>query len=179
MNYKSDEEFAFAMWLEQLKAYGYVLSYTYEPSAIQLSEKVERMVKVKNKVLTQFVMHPHEYTYDFEVKWNVNALGVFVTVFGSDTKCATCLYCDNNLVSKIEIKPTFDYKNMTREVTINIKWVFEKYGYIINLVKIPDFFSKSFTPDEYYITKTGKAKKLKHKVVITLEEYLDKLNLSN
>jgi len=168
MEYKSNEEYFFSLWLDELKSNGYIKSYEYEPDAIPLSSKVSRSLQKKE----QFVLHPHEYTYDFLIKWDKSAIGIFATIFESDVKSLTPLYCDVNLVSAIEIKPEFDYKNMTREVMINIKWVWEKYNIYINLVKTPSFFKKSFTPAQFLLTKTKKPRVIKYKPVLTLQEYV-------
>lgn len=175
--YKSDEEEMFSWWLDELCKHNFVESYTYEPEPIHLSIKVERKVeiplKTKIKDDTQFVLHPHKYTFDFLIQWREEALNRFVTIFESTKKNNTSLYCDRNLQSYIEIKPGFDYKNMTREVMINIKWVYDKHGIYINLVKPPVFFKDSFTPMKLLFTKTGKPKKLKHKI-LTIQEFLSK-----
>lgn len=168
MEYKSNEEYYFSLWLDELKANGYIERYEYEPEAIPLSYRVSRDLGKKE----QFVLHPHEYTYDFMIKWNKSAIGIFATIFESDVKSDTPLYCDSTLTSAIEIKPEFDYKNMTREVMINIKWVWEKYNIYINLVKPPSFFKKSFTPAQFLLTKTKKTRTIKYKPILTLQEYV-------
>ena len=168
MEYKSNEEYYFSLWLDELKANGYIKRYEYEPEAIPLSSKLCRNIGKKE----QFVLHPHEYTYDFIIKWDKSAIWIFATVFESDVKSTTPLYCDTNLTSVIEIKPEFDYKNMTREVMINIKWVWEKYNIYINLVKPPSFFKKSFTPAQFLLTKTNKPRTIKYKPILTLQEYV-------
>jgi hypothetical protein len=168
MEYKSNEEYFFSLWLDELKANGYIERYEYEPEAIPLSSKLCRNIGKKE----QFVLHPHEYTYDFMIKWEPKAIGIFATIFESDVKSNTPLYCDVFLTSAIEIKPEFDFKNMTREVMINIKWAYDKHGIYINLVKPPSFFKKSFTPAQFLSTKTKKPRKIKYTPILTLEEYV-------
>jgi hypothetical protein len=71
----------------------------------------------------------------------------------------------------IEVKPSYDFGNMTRLATINIKWVYQKYGIYINIAKPKELFAKSFAPNKFLITSTGKARKLDYKPR-TLYEYL-------
>jgi hypothetical protein len=75
--------------------------------------------------------------------------------------------------SYIEVKPSFDFKNMTRLVKINQKWVFEKHHIYINIVVPEHLFNRTFTPLKYFTTdKSGKPRKIKYKNKITLQEYL-------
>ena len=170
--YKSKEEEFFALWLDELCKHGFIVEYVYEPKPIILSDKVERSVNVKGKLATQFVLHPHEYTYDFEILWETKAIGIFATQFEVEQKSQTPLYCDAQYVSYIEIKPEFDFKNMTREVMINLKWVYEKHKIFVNLVKIPSFFKKSFTPYKFLQNKNGTMKKIKYTPILKFAQFL-------
>jgi NH3-dependent NAD+ synthetase len=83
--------------------------------------------------------------------------------------------CDNENKSYFEAKPQYDFNNMTRLATLNVKWLYQKYG-IYTQVIIPErIFQKTFTPKLMLKTKTGKERKLNFKVR-SLEEYL---NLQN
>ena len=61
---------------------------------------------------------------------------------------------------------------MTRLATLNIKWLYQKYG-IYTQVIIPErIFKKTFTPKLMLKTKTGKDRKLNF-IVRSLEDYLN------
>lgn len=61
-----------------------------------------------------------------------------------------------DLISYVEIKPNFDFNNMTRYVKIKINWLFQQTGVFVNLVKVPEIFKNTFVPDRYFLTDEGK-----------------------
>lgn len=74
-----------------------------------------------------------------------------------------------------EVKPQFDYNNMTRLFKVNQKWMFDKHKIFINLVKPLELFEETFVPKEYLKTTTGKQRKINFKVR-TFEEWLSTIN---
>lgn len=176
--FDSDEEMYFSWYLDELVEAGYVESYHKIRVGYVLSEKlvnqyVKPMKRVENKKKDQTIINGHEYTPDFVIRWAKKALGVFAQRLGDGDKHIAPFmvqgYYDKSVV---EIKADFDMNNMTRLVTLNIKWVLQRYNLIISLTKVPSIFRKTFTPKKYLVTnKTGKPRKIKFEVK-TLEEFI-------
>lgn len=177
---KSDEEKHFNEWCLELKEKGFISKVIYEPKALKLSDPVKRdyikQLKKSQKLEKEHLLHGHEYTYDFDIHWTMKAIGVFIAL---DAMKKTSLFIGdkipgvNEYVTAIEIKGGFDRNNMTRLVMLNIKWAYKDLGVFVNLVKIPDYFKKTFYPKSLLITKAGKPRKLKFNP-ISLEEFLNK-----
>lgn len=161
----SDEEVYFCWYLEELKKHGFIIEYT-RPETIILSESTKRDVvkhlKTKAVEVEEHVMHGANYTPDFLVKWNTKAIEVFVTIYSTRVKKETPFFCNMNLESTFEIKGEFDRNNMTRLAKTNIKWAFEKYSLLVELLKVPEIFKKTFTPKRYmYTNKDMSLRKIK------------------
>jgi len=181
-------ELHFSYWCEELKKKGYIEHYEFQPEAYDLSSKVtstykKPMKRVEDKVLEQTILQPHIYTPDVLIIWNSKAQGVFYNTLEDCSKVephqmiANWQGYENRMVwaSTIELKPTFDHQNMTRLASLNIKWVYEKHKHVIEMVKLPDFFKKTFTPNRYLLTdKTYVTRKLKYKPT-TLNEFITSL----
>jgi hypothetical protein len=174
----SEHEEWICFWLDELKKLGYVHSYTRaEPFSLSdgvTNNYVERL-KTKSKPMRQSICAGHVYTAEFIVYWNKNALDKFVWLINSKTKFNKTLigHLDNegNIFTYIEVKPSFDYNNMTRLFVLNQKWVYDKYGIWVNLIKPKELFAKTFTPVNYRVTKTKKPRKIEWRVK-NVETYL-------
>jgi len=57
----------------------------------------------------------------------------------------------------------WDQNNMERLFKVNQKWMWQKHGVYVNLVKPQDLFQRTFTPKEYLRTPSGKPRKLNWK----------------
>jgi hypothetical protein len=95
----------------------------------------------------------------------------------TEGKIITPFICsDDEMISIVETKGTFDMGNMTRLANNNIKFVYEKYQVYINMIKVPTIFDKTFTPDRYLMTdKTFQSRKIKYKNVRTLREFIESI----
>jgi hypothetical protein len=190
-------EFYFQMWLDELKGAGFIVDYIKQPDLIQLSEPVictwEVLKKGKVTPKIKRLMAEHIYTADYKIKFNSEAKNTIISnVEYIDANENILLSCDpkNKLITFgmeaiVECKPIFDQNNMTREFRLNQKWLYLNRVFV-NLVKIPDFFEKTFTPkkyiDEQIYKKRTQDKKTKvwHEVgetklryiPIVLEQYL-------
>jgi len=168
MNYDSNEELYFSWWLDELLKAEIVLKYN-RALPIQLSDPVKRwehkkyLTKVRKeeklKSVQKTILQAHIYTPDFIVLFKP----LFAEKFG--------LECDDIGLSYIEVKGKHIPEGQARSFTINKKWVYKETGELINLVKVPDIFEKTFTPKKYLLTdKTKKARRINFKVK-TLEEF--------
>lgn len=195
MEFDSDEEMYFSWWLQELQEKGFIKSFnrakSYELGHPVIYEWTER----KNNIdlfNDSTILDGSIYTPDFEIVWEDKAINIFVNpnitniikqprtvrVFTekSNEPINKKLFIQINGVSIIEVKPDFDLNNMTRLNTIDRKWLFQSRGIFTNLVLMPSFFKKTFTPNRFLLTnKTNKVRALKYQP-ITLEEYINKLN---
>ena len=173
----SQEEIMAAMWFYELQIAGYVKEIRRAES-LQLSNAVEleffKTVQMKTKSKTVLkkdsILKGHLYTAEFLIVWTAKAKENIVWVRAehtNDRKNRPFIgHWDSTdgLVSYIEVKPVWDQQNMERLFKINQKWVMDKYGIFINLVKPQELFAKTFTPEAYRLTATGKDKKIKWQV---------------
>jgi hypothetical protein len=181
-------ELHFSYWCEQLKSKGYIEHYEFQPEPYDLSDKVSHhylkpMKRVEDKLVEQTVLQPHIYTPDVLIIWTSKAKGIFYVTLEDQEKIlphhliANYQGYENRMVyaTTIELKPSFDHQNMTRLASLNIKWVYDKHKHIVEMVKLPKFFEKSFTPDRYLLTdKSHVPRKLKYKPK-TLTEFINSL----
>jgi hypothetical protein len=160
----SDEEYWFACWLIEMQSIGLVDSWEYEPEPFFLAPLEEQMwveqLKTKTIVRSKQLYLDITYQCDFKIEWNPGADGIiFYGPYRAYTKeeKRRCLFYVNQEqpVSYIEIKPDFDYRNMTRYATTKIHWVKAKHNINVQIVKIPSFFKKIFAPNEFYLTPNG------------------------
>ena len=182
-NFDSSEELYFSWYLEQLKASRYINHWERIETSYLLTKGLEHeyikpMKKVEDKALKQTILAPSSYTPDFKIYWEPKAIGIFVSeLYNTKEKINTPFICQNpEMVSIIETKGMFDMGNMTRLANNNIKFVYETYNVYINMIKIPDIFNKTYTPDRFLMTdKTFQPRKLKYKNVRTLREFTESI----
>ena len=165
MNFDSKEELYFSWWLDELIEAGLCVDYM-RGVEFELSEPVKRVfekkLKTKTKLVEKHLLGGHIYTPDFAVSMSLDM----------GNRCG--FYCKAGHYF-VEVKGDYDSNNMTRLFTINQKWVYDKYGILVNLVKIPSFFKKTFTPARYLLTdQTMKPRKLKYKPR-TLKQFMEEI----
>jgi hypothetical protein len=163
MKTDSKEELYFTWWLDDLIKAGLIEKYERAES-FQLSSpvkvKVAKQLKTKVKMVERHLLDGHLYTPDFVVKFDRD-FAKKCKLWGFSGLCI------------IEIKADYDKDNMTRLFRINQKWVWKDYGVLVNLVKIPSFFKKTFTPKRYLLTdKTMKPRRLGYKPR-TLKQFME------
>lgn len=161
-NFDSQEELHFSWYLNELRNQGYIDSWdkfenvneSYPLTEGMVHKYIKPMKRVEDKHLEQVILAPSSYTPDFKIWWNTKAHGIFVTdinIVSNKDKIITPFICQDN-ISIIETKGTFDNNNMTRLANNNIKFVYEKFGVYINMVKVPTIFKNTFTPGRYLLT---------------------------
>lgn len=152
MHFDSKEEQWFSWWLDELRGKGFVSEYQRSVS-IPLFEA--------NKELK---LRAHEYTPDFLISWSPGAINGLKLDWKKDRP---------NL-SEVEIKPSFDAHNMTRLFKLNQKWVYQKYGIYIELVIPEKLFEKTFCPDRFKYTDSGKGLRKLKQSYLNIDEYIKK-----
>jgi hypothetical protein len=190
VNFDSHEEMYMYWWLTELKKKGVIESIEAHPESFILSDDVtvkyiKPMARVEDKVLEYTVINKHVYTADFKVKWNVAAVGLFCYIFPGqgvykDKKLFSLIACNQDLVSYIEVKPIFDQNNMTRLARNTIKWVYDKYHILVELVIPEVLFNKSFTPQRFlFQNKANGNRKIKYKNIVMIEDFLKQKAIDN
>jgi hypothetical protein len=163
---KSNQEL-YTLWLlEEFKSRRIIESFDYEPESFLLSESQsiesqKRDKKDRLKTRKTSLIREHSYTCDFVVYWNPVFKG---TIFSDITLLEEVPFfiahnIDGKYVTYLEVKPDFDYNNMTRLFVVNQKWVYDKYKIYIQLFKPEQFFVKYFIPIRYL--RTDKDTKLR------------------
>ena len=189
--FDSDEEKYFSWYLDELMNEGYIESYTPHHKSYQLAEPVayewKKELKTKTKIMKSTLLQGKLYTPDFLIKWTPDAYkGLLMNLScKSDingypfTECVP-LYP----YSVIEIKPIFDQNNMEREFRINQKWVYQKHGIYVQLIKplskkkgFKGLFERTFTPKEYLLTDKKTRLRTLHYKPIGIKEYLKSLEV--
>ena len=198
IEFDSEEEELFWYYLEELKDKGFVDDFEYNTKSFTLSEpyKYTWLQELKTKEIKKesTLLQGHIYTPDFYIVWNEKAKGIFYELlnfnkplnkipFIAQTGYTTGSHLLFNQeifeieTSIIEIKPAFDFKNMTRLSIINQKWMMEKHNiYIQKIIPVGKntcLFAKTFVPEKAKYTKKKKQLKKFKYPVRSLEEFLN------
>jgi len=185
----SNEEKYFWWWANELKDIGFIEKIELQPKPFDLSSSIksvyDKQLKTKIKEVEETLLNKHIYTTDVKITWNKSALDIFTTLLDSrvkKTENRSLTYIisqineNNEIISYVEVKPSFDQNNMTRLAKINQKWVWEKHGLFVNIVIPEKHFNKTFTPKKFLFTdKSGKPRKIKYKNIVTLDKLTSKL----
>lgn len=122
------------------------------------------------------LLNSHIYTCDYAVKWNPEYKGV---IFNDASHLEVTPFFVANITDKgeyisyLEVKPEFDFNNMTRLFVINQKWVYEKYKIYVQLFKPLDFYRKFFVPDRYLLTDKKTRKRKINFFYLTFDQWYD------
>lgn len=165
MNLKSNEEKQFAAWLYEALHHGLVSDIKYEPKSYPLSGRVsipvEKKLKTKTKIVDKFLLHPHEYTPDFEfVIHHTPLLNHFIKIDHIE-----------NVV--VDTKGSFNPHGGDRNFSVNRKWMMQVHGIYVNKVVPKKMFEATWCPVAYMFTpKTGKRAGISRGCK-TITEYLE------
>lgn len=187
----SAEEQFFEWWLIELQKNGYVESYSAQPESFVLCEKKtfieEKHLKTKTKEIEKPLSAKHVYTTDFRIIWVERDDNVFYRDLGDriPKTIPNALWAKregSELVSYVEVKPTFDQNNMTRLAKINCLWLYDKMGIFTNILKIGNkpksYFDLTFTPMRFLSQNINNGQRKIHHKTKTLKEYQDSILLS-
>ena len=75
----SNEEWCMFNWVKEMKEYGFLLDYIYQPTSYVLSPRYEYSpyppkANKKGEMKSKFLMHPHIYTADFKLVFDASNL---------------------------------------------------------------------------------------------------------
>lgn len=202
--YDSNEELWIAYYLDELKANSLIVDWKYQYKTYSLCDGLKyewcQKLKTKTKNKTSSLIQGHEYTPDFFIEWNESARNHFFNTLDDkvNLKDSPFIAHSFNLLSIIDVKPSFDMQNMTRIFTINQKWMIEKYGlYVQKIIPVKEhkhyhkigngkrekkvyshstwtgLFPKTFTPERFFFTDVSMKERKIRFPVKTLQEYLN------
>ena len=189
----SESEIMVLDWLFELQDKGLVLSIERAPemlisSGLSNNYLKRTVMKTKTKVepKVQSILSSHYYTPEFLVKWSIytpNALVWDIANIGSN-ECKAPLIAHNYSSEGIdteceltyfEVKPAFDFKNMSRLFKLNRLWVWESRKIFINLVEPMNLYKHTFTPQVYLHTRKRKTEREIKWDIITVDQYLNSI----
>lgn len=197
---ESESEIMIIDWLFELKEKGLIHSIERSPELIisrgldnRYVKHTQMKTKVKEESKNQVILPPHHYTPEFTVQWYnrtpkalawpISDIGIRKlegALFGHsfpiviDPSINNPLH-QNGLITYIEVKPSFDYQNMSRLFRVNQQWVWESRKMYINLLEPISLYKATFTPVNYLKTrKTKTEREIKWKI-ITCDEYLNSI----
>jgi len=147
---RSDEEWYYSWYLDELVNIGIINRYMYETNTFTLSKAKSypllTIMKTKTKLTERSLLEEHVYTPDFLIEWNEEYLNRFYRIINDETCTVKCPYFavrstkDGKPYTFIEVKGDFDRNNMTRLFKITQKWLYDKYGLYVDLLKLPTLF---------------------------------------
>lgn len=181
---KSEEEKIFNWYLSELKDKGYILNYNYESNTYDLGDKIElnwnQQLKTKTKSVTSHLLYSCEYTPDFIIEWAPKAEGIFYMKEGGTYKerCYFVANAGKPDFSIVDVKGTFKSAVQSTAMTFpdRQKWMYYRHRLYVQKVmplhKKSSPFAKTFTPEKFLLTKTGKERKI-HWDVKSLDDFLN------
>lgn len=194
--FKSELEYTFCLFLEQLQEAGFIQEFGYETIKFKLSPSVYsyylKQLKTKIKEEEEFLMRENTYQPDFPIKWSEKAKNLFyldrnVPITSKITDIPFRLSKDSvfvgeeNLTTYVEVKPIFEGKlNSSKEFPLIQKQLWQDQGIFVQKIKPENLFKETFVPDKLIASnvyqkqsKFGTRGSSKYKFnVRTLEEYL-------
>ena len=146
-NFDSNEELDFYYWVLEAKDYGFIDDFIYQPPSFVLYPGYKNE---KGK----FIIREHIYTADFKIQFSDKWIQ-----FRKDNNIKVFDKFDEK-TTFIDVKGGFNRFGGDRGFSINLKWVFAKYGIYIWKIKPFEFFhKKTWLPKKSICTrKTGKVR---------------------
>lgn len=165
IDFDSVEELEFYHWCVEAKNKGIILGFIYQPPSYTLSTKktytVPKQLKTKIRYDEKTLLRPHVYTADFmlysEPGTNMDKFPNYIFI-GSGGEIL------------IDVKGTFNMYGGDRELSINQKWLYDKFDIYVNKVVPEKLFKATWVPEKVrYTPKTGKLRK-KYEGCLTIKE---------
>ena len=194
--FKSDLEYQFCLYLEQLQEAGFVKEFGYETVKFELSPSVcsyyLKQLKTKIKEEEEFLMRENTYQPDFPIKWSEKAKNVFYLDRNVPITCKvtdipfrlakdSVFIGEENLTTYAEIKPKFEgrLKSSTEFMLIQ-KQLWQDKRIFVQKIQPELLFKETFVPDKLIASNVykktsrfGTKDSSKYKFQVrTLQEYL-------
>lgn len=189
--FKSNLEYEFCLFLEQLQESGFIERFGYEEIKFELSPSVYsfyyEQLKTKIKEKEEFLMRENTYQPDFYIDWvrNPNLFylerNIPITCNISDIPFRVSKTFRDCLRSYIEVKPLYEEKlDSSKEFPLIQKQLYQDKAIFVQKIKPEKLFKQTFVPDKL-IASNVYQKKSKFGVkgdskyrfdIKTLQEYL-------
>lgn len=162
--FKSELEYEFCLFLEQLQEAGFIQEFGYETIKFKLSPSVYsyylKQLKTKIKEEEEFLMRENTYQPDFPVKWSEKAKNLFYLDRNVPITCKitdipfrlskdSVFVGEENLTTYAEVKPIFEGKlNSSKEFPLIQKQLWQDQGIFVQKIKPENLFKETFVPDK-------------------------------
>jgi hypothetical protein len=180
--YDSNLELYFSWYIKELKDKGWIHKIRREKT-YELFEPVKyKYLNINNKPLNKTLLHKLTYTDDFGIKWNKEAIDIFVNLINRTPKSKNLPFIGvldlvnhgEKPLSFIDIKNPFNKQGVKTLFKYKQKWIFQKYGiYIQEVDDIECLFYQTFTPERYFYTDSKKSKRKINYKITSLESYVE------
>lgn len=162
--FKSELEYEFCLYLEQLQEFGFIQEFGYETVKFELSPSVYsyylKQLKTKIKEEEEFLMRENTYQPDFPIKWSEKAKNVFYLDRNVPITCKvtdipfrlakdSVFIGEENLTTYAEIKPKFEgrLKSSTEFMLIQ-KQLWQDKRIFVQKIQPELLFKETFVPDK-------------------------------
>ena len=161
--FRSELEYHFCLFLEQLQENGFIKEFGYEIHKYILSESVYLpyllQQKTKTKECTEFTLRENTYQPDFSVVWDISAENLFFLTRYKPISCKVgeipfrltreVPNSQEGYLSEIEVKPIFEGKlKSSTEFNIIQKQLWKEQEILIDKIQPEKLFKQTFVPDE-------------------------------
>jgi len=194
IQFDSQEEVNFYIWLKEAKKAGYVKYFEYHTTTWEITERQTYPkiihLKTKAKIVQKFLLSPLTYTLDFVVKFNDKFFKEFpdhglvrVKKMAGDAQFSL-----NETTIAIDVKGPYNQNDAHRRFSIMQKLVYARTGYFVNMV-IPQghrqgkvykrgFFERTWVPEEIAFISNRKVltRRKPFAKCVLLKEHLENYN---
>ena len=162
--FKSNLEYQFCLYLEQLQKAGFIKEFGYETVKFDLSPSVYsyylKQLKTKVKEEAEFLMRENTYQPDFPIKWLEKAKNLFYLDRNVPITCKvidipfrlakdSIIVGEENLTTYAEVKPKFEGKlKSSTEFMLIQKQLWQDKGIFVQKIQPEILFKKTFVPDK-------------------------------
>lgn len=192
---ESESEIMTLDWLFELKEKGFIHSIERAQEILissalvnKYTKKIEMKTKTKEELISQTLLDAHYYTGEFNVLWYAHTPDRLVWPVSQIglSKCQAplighhfpmtdpdgALTHQNGLITYMEVKPIFDFRDNNRRFSVNQKWVWESRKMFVNLAQPERLFKGTFTPAAYMKTRKKRSERQIKWNIRSVDEYL-------
>lgn len=154
ITFDSKQQISFYKWCQLALQNQIIYDFIYHPKTFILSERQQYNGK--------FLLHPHKYTPDFLITLNQKYLQKMKKIFKHNV---------NQNQFYIDIKGAFNRHESHTKLSIQTKWVYQRYGILIHKVLIDKLFKQTFIPQQLKLTPVKKLQIEKYKECKLIKEF--------
>lgn len=159
LGYESAEEWYFAEWAKEAG-----IDAEYQPESFLLSDSVKIPIQKPRTVGSVHLLHSHTYTPDFvlvqypaRVATIDTCVDIMLTPIQQGLKSALFISKGGSCLIDVKGENFMSSGRASDHVfPTNQKWMYDKYGVYVNSVVPSKLFEKTFYPEVYFWSPTGK-----------------------